>query len=162
MIAMTRRYVLIVAGLLLVAGILDDGRALQARGHGRTYLTLTGRVTSVEVIPDEAKREWVVAVIEPESDLPEARIRIAPRDVLAAQEYEIEAGQRLKVRVFTDESPYLAQQIRNQENGRVLRLRSLRGEPLWNSGRHHHGRGAGHESHHGERPDRGRSAMIPG
>lgn len=63
----------------------------------------------------------------------------------------------MKVRVFSDESPYVAQEIRNEKTGRVLRLRSLRAEPLWDSSCRHHGGNPGRDrGQHGQRPNRDR------
>jgi len=154
---MKRHLYLALAGLLLMASAFTVAQPLQGRERGRTFLTLKGQVTMVEIARDDAQQEWIVAVLKPDGDVPEIRIRVAPPDVLAAQEFPLEPGQRMKVRVFSDESPYVAQQIRNEKTGRVLRLRSLRAEPLWDSS-HHHGRGPGREpGHHGQRPNRERS-----
>jgi len=160
---MKRRSWPALAGLILLSCLFTSGRPLRAGERGRTFLTVVGQLSAVEVATDEAQQEWVVGILTPDGDGEAAnmRIRFAPPDVLAEQEFALEVGQRVKVRVFSDETPYVAQQIRNEKTGRVLRLRSLRAEPLWDSPCRHHGRGAGHGQHrHGQRPNRDRGGRY--
>lgn len=102
----------------------------------RALLVVSGRVESMEQAPGEAGQAWTDVWIVPEGDgAARLHVRVAPTGILAAVEFRLATGDRVQARVFSDVTPFMVQQIRNRETGRVLRLRGLRGEPLWASRR---------------------------
>lgn len=111
------------------------GGALAAEADSdRALLVIAGHVTIVERAAVAGDSPWTDAwVLADEAGASPVRVRIAPSSVLDSEEFRLAPGDRVQVRVFSDESPYAAQQIRNRETGRMLRLRALHGEPLWAS-----------------------------
>jgi hypothetical protein len=97
----------------------------------RALLTVEGKVVAVEKMRAAGGQEWIDAVVEPKGQSA-VRVRIAPTEILDAEGFRIEVGQRLQAQVFSDEAPFGAQRVRNRDTGRVVRLRCLHGEPLWN------------------------------
>jgi hypothetical protein len=126
------RRVPVFALLLLIT--LGSASATEPTGD-RALLVIAGRITSLDRSTDGAGASWTDAWIAPESggETP-VRVRVGPTAVLDGAEFRLVAGDRVQVRIFSDEVPFAVQQVRNRETGRTLRLRCLHGEPLWEPG----------------------------
>lgn len=115
---------LALAGLLLAPGALPRSDAL---------LTLEGIVARV----DETAGEGEVPLLS--LDLAtgggEVRILVAPPEALAHIGFEVRPGDRVRARVFFDPGSRVAyaQKILNQSRDLMVRLRTLRHEPLWDA-----------------------------
>ncbi len=111
----------------------------------RALLTVQGKVAAVEQAQDTAGTRWTDVDLLPAGNAGPVRIRIAPSTLLDAESFRVAVGDSLQVRVFSDETPFGAQQVRNRGTGRTLRLRCLHGEAIWNESqaRGEAGRGAG-------------------
>ncbi len=95
-----------------------------------SFRDLDGVVTDLVVSRENDGEEWLEAVVEPKGG-GSLVFRLAPRDVMAKAGFVLDVGQHVRLRFFTDEDPAPVQRIRNQDTGRVLRLRCLHGQPLW-------------------------------
>ncbi len=96
--------------------------------------TLEGTVTALIELPGESD----LAVLAVDLDLGDGqaprRVLLAPRETLEEIGFEVEVGDRLRVRVFAEaESPARAQRVLNASRGALVRLRTLRHVPLWSS-----------------------------
>ncbi|MGD8377952.1 MAG: hypothetical protein PVF68_17620, partial [Acidobacteriota bacterium] len=89
------------------------------------------------------------------SPAPEMEILLAPPEALRETGFEIEAGDRVRARVFLAESgPLETHKIRNLSRGTMLLLRTLHRVPLWTGDGHWQGGpsrspGAGHGARRG-------------
>jgi len=99
---------------------------------------LDGVVRELVVSPEAGGEQWLEAVVEPKAG-GSLRFRLAPVEVMAEAEFALAVGHRVRLRFFTGETPAQVQRIRNQDTGRVLRLRCLHGQPLWPWGGGEHG-----------------------
>ncbi len=115
-----------------------------------------GVVREVVVFHGDDGEEWMDAVVAPGEGAP-LRLRLAPAAVMTQSGFALKAGDRVRVRYFTQETPGPVQRIRNEATGRVLRLRCLHGRPLWPWMGDHQGPG-----HHGPPPGRGGMGHGPG
>jgi hypothetical protein len=154
-----------IAGILLTlaatswtaASPVDDERpALRA-----SLRTITGSIVAVSNHPAEGGLQVVTVALETsESGAEVLQVLLAPRKVLDEIEFAVEEGDDFRARVFvTDEGPVKAHKAMNLTRGTMVRFRTLRGIPLWDSGGEwagggcryraghgggHHGRGPGH------------------
>jgi hypothetical protein len=141
----------VLAGLILLALLQPVLAEEAARPEGDLSLRdVDGIVREVAVFRDAGGEEWQEAVVQPESGDP-LRFRLAPVKVMAGYEFALSAGQHVRVRYFSGETPAPVQRIRNQDTGRVLRLRCLHGQPLWSWAGEHGGHGGRHGSPPGGR-----------
>jgi len=138
--------------LLAPAVLLALVTAVVPAEEGDTLLlTVEGVVDSVETAsggPGEA-----VTAIRLRADDPQPRpmrILLAPESALRETGFEVEAGDRLRARVFlSGGDTFEAHKVRNLSRGTMVRLRTLRRIPLWDAdgrwqggpGRQHHGAG---------------------
>lgn len=117
-------------------------------GTASTLLVLEGTV----VARDEVKAEGDLPVVRVhvETDDGVRRVLLAPRAILDEIDCPVDAGDRLRARVFAAEpgEDVAAHKIFNMTKERMARLRTLRRDPLWdNAGvwqggrRHRHGGG---------------------
>ena len=122
------------AGLFLLAFLRPALAEEPARPEGKLSLRdMDGVVRQLVVSPDKGGEKWLEAVVEPKTG-GSLRFRLAPVKVLSDAGFALAAGHRVRLRFFSGENPAPVQRIRNQETGRVLRLRCLHGLPLWSSG----------------------------
>jgi len=132
---------------LLAAALLVAGAAA-ARQEGdespRSALrTVEGVVTALAERPGESDLPVVLAELEL-ADGERVATLLAPRAVLEEIGFEVEVGDRLRVRIFADdESPARAQKVLNATRDSMIRLRTLRHDPLWSASGHWQG-GAPH------------------
>ncbi len=99
----------------------------------RALLTLKGTVAAVEQTQDPSGTKWTDVDLLPAGNAGPVRIRVAPSTLLESESFRVAMGDSLQVRVFSDETPFGAQQVTNRGTGRTLRLRCLHGEPIWNA-----------------------------
>jgi hypothetical protein len=149
----------VLAGLFLLALLQPVLAAEAARPEEDLSLRdVDGVVREVAVFRDAGGEEWLEVVVEPESGDP-LRFRLAPAKVMARYEFPLSMGHHVRVRYFSGETPAPVQRIRNQDTGRMLRLRCLHGQPLWSWAGEH----GGHGGHHGSPPGgRGGPGHGPG
>jgi hypothetical protein len=103
---------------------------------------LVGTVVAIEEVTlDEGTTPWLEVVVQT-PDEERLRARVAPAAVLEESGFELKPGQRVRIRVFVEETPPGTSRVRNMDSGQMLRLRCLHGEPLWT----YHGLGAGARS----------------
>lgn len=114
--------------------------ATRGEGDDRALVTFEGRVVAVESVTGPDGETWIDAFVE-RRGTSAARVRVAPSAVLEVEGFSLVVGEVVKVRAFSDELPFSAQQIRSSASGQVLRLRCLHGEPLWDVGRPDRGLG---------------------
>lgn len=106
---------------------------LFATPRSDALLTLEGTVARV----DEAAGEGEVPLLSLDvtTDGGDVRILIAPPQALAGIGFEVRPGDRVRARVFFDPGSRVAyaQKILNQSRDLMVRLRTLRHEPLWDA-----------------------------
>jgi hypothetical protein len=137
----------------VVAGPEDDDRpALRA-----SLRTVTGSIVAVSEQPGEGGLPVVtVALSEAGSDAERLEILLAPRPILEEIEFTIEEGDEVRLRVLADSAgPFRAHKAMNLTRGTMVRFRTLRGIPLWDSGGNWGGGGCRHRAGQGGGP-RGR------
>jgi len=144
--------VMVVLGLTAVgAGDRTSDRA--------ALMTVEGVVFAVETVSAEAGGNIIAVRLV--LDKPESReidLLLAPDTALSQTGFEIEAGDRLRARVFlTGEDALEAHKVMNLSRGMMIRLRTLRGVPLWDgSGRWQGGPCRSQDGSHGRGDSRHR------
>jgi len=138
--------------MLLAVALLAAGAAVARQDGddgGRSALrTVEGVVTALAERPGESDLPVVLAELEI-GEGERVSTLLAPRGVLEEIGFEVEVGDRLRVRIFADdEPPARAQKILNSTRGSMIRLRTLRHDPLWNASGRWQG-GAPHGGPHG-------------
>lgn len=120
--------VVLLAALGLVSALGDERAARRS-----SLATFEGVVRSIESVPSDQGAGTDVAWIT--IDHPEPRdlaVKLAPHGTLEQIEFDVQVGDRLKVRVFlSDEQPVLAHRVQNLTRGTMVRLRTLTRIPLW-------------------------------
>jgi hypothetical protein len=120
-----------------------------ASGHGRGASALRVVEGTVEQV-GEAVAEGDLAVVTVRLRDTGEELQLAPASVLEELDFPVEPGDEIKARVFPVEESGAApaQKVFNLTKGRMLRLRTMRRDPLWDgSGRwqggtcEDHGRG---------------------
>lgn len=105
--------------------------AAAAPAGDRMLRDVLGEVLQLRETVVEDGTVWLdVSLTTRDGEVLEARL--APVDVLAANDFHVEVGDTARVRLFVDEQPAGVSRIRNLSSGQTLRLRCLRGEPIWN------------------------------
>jgi hypothetical protein len=155
-----RKTVLALAALLPLA--LGFATARAGEHHGRTLLlTVEGVVDAVETTSVGAGEPLTsVRLLVDDPEPRQLEVLLAPGSALHETGFEVEAGDRLRARIFLSDSDTVeAHKVRNLSRGTMVRLRTLRQVPLWDTagrwqggpGRDHHGSG---KSGHGHRSGR--------
>jgi hypothetical protein len=145
-------------GFLLVLAVVGrasagpedaDRPALRA-----SLLTVTGSIVAVSEQPGEGGLPVVtVALAKAGSDAERLEILLAPRPILEEIEFTVEKGDEVRVRVLADSAgPFRAHKAMNLTRGTMVRFRTLRGIPLWDSGGNWGGGGCRHRAGHGGGP----------
>jgi hypothetical protein len=141
--------------------------------HGReetarraSLATIEGIVSAVETVSGEGGGAVTAARISVEKPEPrEMSILLAPEDALRQIGFEIEAGDRVRARIFLSaEDPAPVHKVLNLSRGMMVRLRTLMRIPVWDSKgqwqggpcRNRQGWGATSESRHREQGGRRR------
>ncbi len=128
---MTTASALLVAGLLLAGP--PAGQAPAPAGGTTALRTFEGTVTAV----GEAAGEGKLPLVSLEVQTAEGGIRVlvAPAPVLSDLGFTVKVGDRIRARVFYDAASRtaFAQKVLNQSQELLVRLRTLRHEPLWDA-----------------------------
>jgi len=131
--------------------------------------TVEGEVSALSELPGEGELAVLAVDLEIAEGNAPLRILLAPREVLEEIDFPIEVGDRVRVRIFaSEEAPAFAQRILNTTRGSLVRLRTLRQEPLWNAdgawrgGNPSGGPGWGPGGRHGHGGNREPSGGPPG
>jgi len=97
--------------------------------------TVEGEVVALHELPGEGELTVVAADLALPGEGGELRVLLAPRGVLEEIDFPIEVGDRIRVRIFAegDGPEAFAQRVLNASRGALVRLRTLRREPLWNA-----------------------------
>ena len=123
---------------------------------GRNHTTMRGvegEVIAVGHRIGEGDLDLLQARLQPSQGGEPIQLLIAPAEVCEQIEFTIEPGDRIRARVFMDDTDiYRVQKIHNLSRGTMVRLRTLHEIPLWDehgmwqggpirnsSGRHRHG-----------------------
>jgi len=114
-----------------VPGEADPRPGEQESAMERVLVTFAGRVLAIELVEDDTGVTWAEAIMETERDPDPVRIRIAPTQVLASEQFLVNVDDQLLIRAFSDETPLGAQCVRNTTTGHTLRLRCLHGMYVW-------------------------------
>lgn len=113
------------------AGATEREPALRATASLDTF---EGEVTALVEQPGESGLALVAVDLDLGDGEAPRRILLAPRATLDEIGFEVEVGDRLKVRVFAESDPPVrAQRVLNASRSSLVRLRTLRQVPLWSS-----------------------------
>lgn len=143
--------------LLLVSLLLAVGHGTPARSGSYPMRTLEGEVLSIGHHEGEGGLDLLQVQLGPDTGQETWQILLAPHEVCQQIGFEIEPGDRVRVRIFLDETdPVRVQKIQNLSRGTMVRLRTLHQTPLWSDagswqggpirttmGRHRHGQERG-------------------
>lgn len=132
---MTRRRLAFALALAALARSLHGADAGEPRVRPTASLrTVEGTVTALAELPGEGELPVVaIDLALGEGEEPQ-RVLLAPRGVLEEIDFPIEVGDQVRVRIFAaDDAPAYAQRVLNTTRGSLVRLRTLRQEPLWNA-----------------------------
>jgi len=150
--------------ILLVVLPLSTVHGHEHAANRASLITVEGIVSAVETLPAESGGAITLVRLQVEGHEPrEIDILLAPEAALRQTGFEIEAGDRLRARIFlTGDDAFEAHKVMNVSRGMMVRLRTLRRVPLWDSdgrwqggpcrtqggsgarGGHHRGSGRGH------------------
>jgi hypothetical protein len=129
----------IALGILTAIAILS-AVAVPAAPGGRGAASFAVYEGIVVDIGDHAAEDGVEAIsVRLDVEGTSHWILLGPESVLAAEGFVVAAGDRLKVRVFVDdtpangEAPEVAQRVLNTTHRGMIRLRSLHRTPLWDA-----------------------------
>lgn len=123
-----RRVLVAVLTCLVASGLALPGT--RAAGEDRALRDVTGTVEDVRRTTGDDGAIWLDVTLRTD-DGETVDVRIAPVEVLELNEFRLDAGDRARLRVFADERPAGVSRIRNVSSGQTLRLRCLRGAPIW-------------------------------
>lgn len=126
------------ATILMVVLSLTTVSADDRTSDRASLMTVEGVVFAVETVSAEGGGN--ITAVRLVLERPESReidVLLAPANALSQTGFEIEAGDRLRARVFlTGEDALEAHKVMNLSRGMMIRLRTLRRVPLWDgSGR---------------------------
>jgi hypothetical protein len=124
-------------------------------GSGASLYLIEGEVTAIGT--RIAEGDLPVLSIEVSKEGKPLHLLLAPGDVLEQIGFEIEVGDIVRARSFEPDSDAVAyvQKIMNVTRGEMVRLRTLRADPLWDSAGRWQGSGGGRHRG-GERAGTGR------
>lgn len=153
-----RDALLVLAALLPLALGLATARA--GEHHDRTLLlTVEGVVGAVETTSVDAGEPLTsVRLLVDDPEPRQLEVLLAPGSALLETGFEVEVGDRLRVRIFLSESDTVeAHKVRNLSRGTMVQLRTVRRIPLWDTdgrwqggpGRDHGGAGKSGHRHRG-------------
>lgn len=127
------------AALALAAPVLGADSNAQP-----TLRDARGRVSRVSETLSSDAGPWLDLRVRFD-DGTEVTLRLGPAAAIRDAAWTVATGQDVRVRYFVGgQEPADVQRIRNESTGRVLRLRCIHGEPLWDAGgRMERGRGSG-------------------
>ena len=119
-------------GLLSLAA---STAAVAMAGHDNTSMRVVeGEVIAIGQQVGEGDLEVLQARLHSTPGSESIDLLIAPTTVCDQIEFTIEPGDRVRARVFMDDTrSYRVQKIQNLSRGTMVRLRTLHETPLWNA-----------------------------
>ena len=121
--------------LLSVLPYLTTIHAQDPTSARASLMTVEGIVRAVETLPAATGAD--VTAVRITVDKPEPReitVLLAPANVLRQTGFEVELGDRMRARLFlTESAAFEAHKVLNLSRGMMVRLRTLRRVPLWDS-----------------------------
>ena len=124
---------------MLVVFVWPAAVTLAAPAGGQALRELTGTVDETLVTRDEDGTKWLELTLDAGAE-GSLSLRVAPVAYLEGKRFSLRRGQTVRVRYFIAGNPPVVERIHVLETGRSLRVRCLRGEPVWGL---RHGRGPG-------------------
>jgi hypothetical protein len=149
----------VVLAAAIVLGWTTQAAAAGGPPAERTSLrTVEGTVVAVSSLRAEGDLEVVsVALHTGDADSGQLDLLLAPQQVLQEISFDLEAGDRLRARVFVEEAgPLKVHKAMNLTRGTMVRFRSLREVPLWGTSGDWEGGACRREGGHGQGGPRGR------
>ena len=126
---------MILANLLVSALLFPflDWGSNQPGGEASVLRTLEGKVTEVGEIAGEGQLPVVTLNLQTREG--SFQVVVAPPAVLADIGFSVAVGDQVRARVFFDPARHqaYAQKLLNQSQDLMVRLRTLRHEPLWDA-----------------------------
>jgi hypothetical protein len=100
-----------------------------------SLLTVEGIVDAVETrISDQEGEVTSVRLLVDDPDSRELDVLLAPENALRETGFEVEPGDRMRAKIFLSDGPEVeAHKVMNLSRGMMVRLRTLRKVPLWDS-----------------------------
>jgi len=124
------------AAVVLSLALVVTVSVLKAEPPDKVSLrTIEGEIVSVGRFEGEGQLELVLAELRPQGGEQETvQVLLAPESVCDDIGFQVEAGDRVRVRIFADdEGPARAQKAMNLSQGTMVRLRTLHRTPLWSA-----------------------------
>ncbi len=146
---------------LLLSALLFGGPSQAASppaGEATVLRTLEGKV--VEVGATAGEGELPVVTLKLQTGEGGFQVVVAPAEILAGLGFKVAVGDQIRARVFLEPVSRLAyaQKLLNESRDLMVRLRTLRHEPLWDATGRWQGRSADAPSRRpAERPGRRRA-----
>ena len=110
------------------------GSPFPARSGSLPMRNIEGEVLSVSHHAGEGSLELLQADLRTTGDDKAVQLLLAPQGVCDEIGFQIVPGDRVRARIFVDDSSsYRVQKIQNVSRGTMVRLRTLHQTPLWNS-----------------------------
>lgn len=110
------------------------GSSFPARSGSLPMRNIEGEVLSVGHHSGEGNLDLVQADLRTSDDGEAVQLLLAPQRVCNEIGFEIGPGDRVRARIFVDDSSsYRVQKIQNLSRGMMVRLRTLHQTPLWNA-----------------------------
>ncbi len=110
------------------------------KGQAHAFLIVTGSVAGLGHVAGEGGLDLVTATIRTSNGT--VSVGLAPASVFRQSGFMLREGDRVAMRLFRIPAaePPRAQMIHNRTTEKSIRMRSIRGEPLWDGeGRWHGG-----------------------
>jgi hypothetical protein len=156
-----KNLVAIACSILLLGAVGAQAATQHAREISATVLVLEGEVTAIYERPAEGGLEVIGASLLCGDETHE--ILLAPQTALQEVGFRIEIGDTVRVRLFAseDDDSLRVQKILNRTRGDMVRLRTLRMDPLWDGTGNWNGSHSVAGEHIGGTQDRGASGAGP-
>jgi hypothetical protein len=123
----------VLAATSAILGIAPGESALASRSS-YSMRSLEGQVLSVEHHTGEGGLDLLQAQVRSTNGSETVQILLAPQEVCEQIGLQIAPGDRIRTRVFVEETTsYRVQKIQNISRGTMVRLRTLHETPLWDS-----------------------------
>jgi hypothetical protein len=146
------------AGIFCISLLLGAPGAFASAGDARTIsssvLVVEGEVLAIYEQPAEGGLQVIGASVRCGDETRE--ILLAPRAALEEIGFRIEPGDSVRVRLFSaeEDGSSRVQKILNRTRGDMVRLRTLRRDPLWDGTGHWNGSQSGAARHAAGAQDR--------
>ncbi len=96
--------------------------------------TVEGVVVAIDLVPGEGGVEIMQVILGEIEGAGPLSFLLAPAEALQSIGFEVQVGDRLKVKCFYEgDGPARVQKMMNMSKGSMVRLRTLRQIPLWDN-----------------------------